>query len=186
MTLTLEIRPYDPEWPRQFEAERVRLASALGALALRIDHNGSTSVPGLSAKPIIDIQISVDRLQPLAVYVARLAGIGYVHVPHADDAFCPFFHRPGDWPHTHHVHVVEAGGDEERRTLAFRDYLREHAAAMREYEDLKRRLAPHYSATQPSAREAYAQAKSRFIEATIAQALALGYPRAVADRDRPA
>lgn len=177
MTAVLEIRPYDPDWPRQFEAERQRIAAALGALALRIDHNGSTAVPGLAAKPVIDIQISVGSLHPLAAYAARLAGIGYRHVPHADDAFCPFFHRPRDWPHTHHVHVVQAGGDEERRSLAFRDYLREHAEAVREYERLKRRLATQYSAAQPSEREAYAQAKGSFIEAVIAQALALGYPR---------
>jgi len=84
-------------------------------------------------------------------------------VPHPDDAFCPFFHRPAAWPHTHHVHVVEAGGEEERRTLAFRDYLREHGDAAREYEDLKRRLAPQYSATEFSSRQAYADAKAEFI-----------------------
>jgi len=177
MADVLEILPYDPDWPRQFADERDRIAAALGPLALRIDHNGSTSVPGLAAKPIIDIQISVARVQPLAAYSDRLAGIGYLHVPHADDAFCPFFHRPRGWPHTHHVHVVQRGGDEERRTLAVRDYLRDHPAAAREYEALKRRLAPQYSATRPGEREAYAQAKSSFIEAIIEQAAALGYPR---------
>ena len=62
---TIEIVAYDPGWPAAFEAEAVRLRAALGALALRIDHNGSTSVPGLGAKPIIDIQVSVAALQPL-------------------------------------------------------------------------------------------------------------------------
>ena len=174
MTDGLEIRAYDPDWPRQFDAERERIAAALGGLALRIDHNGSTSVPGLAAKPIIDIQISVARLHPIAAYAAGLVELGYIHVPHADDAFCPFFHRPRDWPHSHHVHIVQAGGDEERRTLAFRDYLRAHPAAAREYEDLKRRLAPQYSATRPGDREAYAQAKGRFIEAIVARAGARG------------
>jgi GrpB-like predicted nucleotidyltransferase (UPF0157 family) len=177
VTDVLEIRSYDPDWPRQFADERERIAAALGALALRIDHNGSTSVPGLAAKPIIDIQISVARMQPLAAYADGLAGIGYVHVPHADDAFCPFFHRPRGWPHTHHVHVVQRGGDEERRTLAFRDYLRDHPEAAHVYTTLKRALAPQYSATRPSEREAYAQAKSSFIEAIVRQAIALGYPR---------
>ena len=64
----IEIVPYDPGWPAAFEAEAVRLRAALGALALRIDHNGSTSVPGLGAKPIIDIQVSVAALQPLSPY----------------------------------------------------------------------------------------------------------------------
>jgi GrpB-like predicted nucleotidyltransferase (UPF0157 family) len=99
----------------------------LGPLAIRIDHNGSTAISGLSAKPIIDIQVSVASLQQLGICGERLGTLGYVHVPHPDDSFCPFFHRPRQWPHSHHVHLVEAGGVEERRTLAFRDYLREHS-----------------------------------------------------------
>jgi len=122
----IEIVPYDSGWTLQFEAEAARIRAALGATALRIDHNGSTSIPGMRAKPVIDIQISVAKLQPLATFGDPLETIGYHHVPHPDDAFCPFFHRPADWPHTHHVHVVEHGGIEERRTLAFRDYLRDH------------------------------------------------------------
>jgi hypothetical protein len=86
-------------------------------------------------------------------------------VPHPDDAFCPFFHRPAEWPYTHHVHVVEAGGDEERRTLAFRDYLRTHDDVAREYEALKHRLAPHHAATDFASRQAYADAKGPFIAA---------------------
>jgi GrpB-like predicted nucleotidyltransferase (UPF0157 family) len=176
MSAALEIVPYSMEWPRQFEAERSRIAAALCPLARRIEHNGSTSVPGLAAKPVIDIQISVESVQPLGAYAARLASIGYVHVPHADDAFCPFFHRPSQWPHTHHVHVVQADGTEERRTLAFRDYLRAHASVAREYEALKRELASQYSASQFASRQAYAEAKSEFIEGVIARALAAGYP----------
>jgi GrpB-like predicted nucleotidyltransferase (UPF0157 family) len=162
--LTLDIVDYDPRWPAMYEAERDRLASALGPRARRIEHNGSTSVPGLAAKPIIDIQISVATLSPLQPLVDALAPLGYVHVPHADDAFCPFLHRPVAWPHTYHVHFVEAGGLEERRTLAFRDYLRAHDEAAREYEQLKRALAAQTDATDPAAREAYAHAKSAFIE----------------------
>jgi GrpB-like predicted nucleotidyltransferase (UPF0157 family) len=172
----LEIAPYDPAWATAFEAERDRLAQALGSLARRIDHNGSTSVPGLAAKPVIDVQISVDALQPLDAYGRPLSAVGYTHVPHADDALCPFFHRPQTWPHSHHVHVVSHGGVEERRTLAFRDYLRDHDDVMRDYGALKVRLAPRYRATDPSAREAYAAAKSDFIERVIQQALAAGYP----------
>src|SRR5207302_1593073 len=134
--------------------------------------NGSTSVPGLAAKPVIDIQVSVGSLQPIAVYRDRLTAIGYVHVPHADDAFCPFFHRPTDWPHTHHIHVVRAGGDEEKRTLAFRDYLREHADAAREYEALKFRLSTGFSTDAPESREAYASAKTDFVNRIVAAALA--------------
>jgi GrpB-like predicted nucleotidyltransferase (UPF0157 family) len=149
----------------------VRIGHAFGALALRIDHHGSTAVPGLAAKPIIDIQISVARLDSIAAYAERLAPLGYVHVPHGDDAVCPFFHRPARWPHTHHVHLVEAGGDEERRTLAFRDYLREHEPVAKQYETLKRALAGQFGERDASSREAYANAKGDFIARIVSRAL---------------
>ena len=174
----LEVVPYDSSWPAAFAAEAIRLRTALGTLAVRIDHHGSTAVPGLGAKPIIDIQVSVAALQPIAAYGERLQGIGYVHVAHPDDSFCPFFHRPREWPHSHHVHVVAAGGAEERRTLAFRDYLRDHAAAAREYERLKQDLARRFEAADPESRDAYADAKTDFIERIVSAALRDGYPRA--------
>src|SRR3954466_14295374 len=165
----IAIVPYDAAWPREFERERDRLEAGLGGLALRIEHNGSTAVPGLGAKPVIDIQIWVARLQPLSAYAAPLARLGYVHAASADDDRCPFFHLPADWPHTHHVHVVEAGGEEERQTLAFRDYLRAHPDAAREYETLKRGLAAAHGGANAESREAYAMAKSAFIERILRQ-----------------
>src|SRR5262245_25298719 len=177
MTDTLEIVSYDPRWVEQFERERARLQAALGTLALRIEHHGSTSVPGLAAKAVIDIQISVRQLHPLDPYARPLAELGYVHVPHPDDAFAPFFHRPATWPHTHHIHVVAAGGEEERKTLAFRDFLRENADVAREYEALKKELAPRYSSAQFDTRQAYAEAKGAFIASITRRALREGFPR---------
>jgi GrpB-like predicted nucleotidyltransferase (UPF0157 family)/ubiquinone/menaquinone biosynthesis C-methylase UbiE len=162
--------PYDPDWPHQFERERARLADALGAIAIRIEHHGSTAVPGLDAKPVIDIQISVAHLQPMNSYTAALARAGYTHLRHDDDAFAPFFHRPSDWPHTHHVHVVQAGSTEERKTLAFRDYLRSHPEAAREYVQLKRGLAAQFGGDDAASREAYAAAKSAFVNAVDVRA----------------
>ena len=171
------ILAYDPGWPAAFEAEATRLHAALETLALRIEHHGSTAVPGLCAKPIIDIQISVATLQPLSAYSARLETIGYVHVPHPDDSFCPFFHRPITWPHSHHVHLVESGGHEERRTLAFRDYLRDHRDVAVEYEHLKRTVAARIGTTDPEAQQRYAMAKTDFVEQVVSRALSAGYPR---------
>ena len=168
--------PYDSAWPAAFEAEAGRLRAALGAVALRIEHNGSTSVPGLSAKPVIDIQVSVAVIQPLAAYGEHLKAIGYTHAPHEDDSFCPFFHRPLTWPHSHHVHVVEAGGGEERRTLAFRDYLRDHHDEVRAYGDLKKGLAQQIAGSDHGAREAYTRAKADFVERIVEVALRIGYP----------
>src|SRR2546421_10142770 len=115
----------DPLWPLDFEAERRRIAAALGDLAVRIEHNGSTAVPGLAAKPIINIQVSVPSLQPLAPFVDPLGSLSYVHVPHADNSFCPFFHRPAPGPHTKHVHLVLPVGYKGRRPCAVSDYLRQ-------------------------------------------------------------
>jgi GrpB-like predicted nucleotidyltransferase (UPF0157 family)/ubiquinone/menaquinone biosynthesis C-methylase UbiE len=174
--VTIEIAPYDPGWPVAFERERARLADALGAVALRIEHNGSTAVPGLAAKPIIDIQVSVASLQPMGAYRPALESLGYVHVVHEDDAFAPFFHRPEEWPHTYHVHVVQAGSSEERRTLAFRDLLRRDAVAAREYEALKRRLAAEFVGGDAKSREAYAAAKTQFIEACAVRSYYVRFP----------
>jgi GrpB-like predicted nucleotidyltransferase (UPF0157 family) len=178
----LEVVPYDPGWPAAFEAEALRLRATLGRVALRIDHHGSTSIPGLGAKPIIDIQVSVAALQPLASYGEHLEALGYVHVSHPDDWFCPFFHRPVHWPHSHHVHVVERGGREERRTLAFRDYLRDHPDVAREYEGLKRTVAAKIVAVDPESRQRYAVAKTDFIERVVTLAIGSGYPRDMSDQ----
>ena len=129
-------------------------------------------MPGLSAKPIIDIQVSVVDLRPLEAFGRPLETLGYVHVPHPDDAVCPFFHRPSRWPHTHHVHVVQAGGEEEQRTLAFRDYLRAHDAIAREYERLKQQLMEELNPNDAASREAYALGKTAFVERVIVLALA--------------
>lgn len=99
----------------------------------------------------------------MEAYAKPLEALGYVHVVHPDDAVCPFFHRPMAWPHTHHVHVILAGSHEEMRTLAFRDYLRDHSVTVREYEDLKRRLAAQHSASDFSSHQAYANAKGAFV-----------------------
>ena len=179
---TIAIAAYDPAWPAAFAAEAGRLRAALGSMAMRIDHHGSTAVPGLAAKPILDIQISVMALHPLSAYGETLEAIGYVHLPSPDDSFCPFFHRPLQWPHTHHVHVVERGGPEERRTLAFRDYLRSHPAVARQYEDLKRTIAAQVGGADPQSRERYAMAKSDFVEGVVALAVARGYPFDLSER----
>ena len=174
---TLKIVPYDPLWPDRFEAEARCIREALGDTALRIDHVGSTAVRGLGAKPIIDIQGSVPALEPMDAYRRPLDRLGYTHVPHPDDAVYPFFHQPAKWPHIHHIHACRAGSAEERRHLAFRDYLRDHAEVSREYERVKRRLAARFSAETFESRNDYAEAKSDFIKPVIERALADGYPR---------
>jgi GrpB-like predicted nucleotidyltransferase (UPF0157 family) len=116
-------------------------------------------------------------LQPLDRYLTPLAMLGYVHVPHEDDAVCLYFHKPKTWPHTHHVHLVAAGGDYELKTLAFRDFLRDLPDIAQAYERLKRSLASRYDAGLFASQQACAEAKGSFIAAVTEQAVAQGYPR---------
>jgi GrpB-like predicted nucleotidyltransferase (UPF0157 family) len=126
----------DPTWPAIFERHRVVIARALGARARRIDHVGSTSVPGLAAKPIVDIQVTVDDPDDEAAFVPDLVGAGYqlrVREPRHR-----MFRTPG---RDVHVHVWAAGSHDERRHVLFRDWLRVDAADRTRYEDTKRSLA---------------------------------------------
>ena len=163
----LEIVPYDPDWPARFAAERDRLTGALGPVAVRIDHVGSTSVPGLAAKDIVDIQVSVEVLHPMDGYRDPLEALGYLYQPHGDPDPYPFFGWPVEWPRRFHVHVCEAGSTEEARHLAFAAALRADPALAAAYESLKRGLASQFSAEDPAEREAYAEAKSPFIDHVV-------------------
>lgn len=113
------ISEYDANWPALFEEEAHSLRAAFGQAALRIEHVGSTSVAGLAAKPVIDIQVSVASLVPHGCYVNTMATVGYRHVALDDfDLVYPFFHKPAEWSSTHHVHLCEAGGEQEWKHLA--------------------------------------------------------------------
>lgn len=165
----VEIIPYDPAWPAAFEAEAARVRGALGELLARIDHVGSTSVPGLAAKPTIDLQASVtaDPI-PLENVAARLEPLGYVHVPMWDPVNYPMFARPAEGHRLFHLHVCHAGGDQEHRHLAVRDYLRAHPEEAAAYADLKLRLA----ALHPTDRAAYGAGKDALLQALERRALA--------------
>lgn len=164
------IAPYDPRWPADFAAEAGSLQLALGRAALRIEHVGSTSVPGLAAKPVIDIQVSVASLNPLAPLASVLADLGYVHVPQgAFDLVYPFFQKPAGWPSTHHLHLCVAGAEQERKHLTFRDHLRRHPESAKAYAELKRRLAATHHGDTLESREQYTLSKSAFISAVLAK-----------------
>jgi GrpB-like predicted nucleotidyltransferase (UPF0157 family) len=168
----ISIVPYDGRWPEQFASEANQLRAAMGSLSLRIEHVGSTSIPGLAAKPVIDIQISVATLDGLDVYVAPLASLGYSHIPYgAVDLVYPFFRKPAEWPSTHHLHLCVAGTEHERRHLAFRDYLRTHPKVANEYVALKRSLAATHVGATAESRERYSLAKTDFVTSIERQAL---------------
>ena len=120
----IEVVNYDPAWPGCYEQWRERLASALGTAGVRTEHVGSTAVPGLPAKPVIDIQISVADLRDEARYAPQLEAAG-VQLRSRDELHRYFRPFPGR-PREVHVHVCEAGSTWEREHLLFRDYLRAH------------------------------------------------------------
>lgn len=166
------IAEYDSRWPRLFERERETLERALGPLLVRpIEHIGSTAVPGLAAKPIIDMCAVLADIDDVAVRAASLSALGWVAAPEPGDvderkrSYC----TPSvDW-RTHHVHVVEEASEGWRGWLAFRDHLRVHPGDAAAYANLKRSLAE--SATDPNDRSAYRLGKSGFIQDRTRSAL---------------
>ena len=163
----MRIVDYDPEWPALAETEMHRIGVELGDLVVRLDHIGSTSVPGLGAKPIIDLQLSVKSIDPVAAYREPLERLGYLFVPDPDFADWHFFAKPPERPRTRHLHVVEAGSAHERRHLAVRDHLRADPNEARRYEALKRQLV----AEHPEDRLAYIEGKDPYMAALESRAL---------------
>ncbi len=163
----ITVVPYNPRWPAAFEAEAAQLSAVLRGNLLRIFHIGSTSVPGLAAKPIIDIMPVVRDISAVDVQTAQFAALGYEALGEFGIAGRRYF-RKGGGNRTHHVHMF-AGGDVQNilRHLAFRDYLRSHPAACAEYAALKTALA----AKHPHDIDAYCGGKDAFVKQTEQAAL---------------
>lgn len=163
----VEIVPYDPSWPARFEEEERALRQALAAwLVGPIEHIGSTAIPGLAAKPVIDIMAAVATLEASRPAIAALVELGYCYAPYRVDSehwFC----KPSPAFRTHHLHLIPIGTPRWSEALAFRNYLRSHSEIAAEYEDLKRRLALEHHFD----REAYTEAKGPFVARVTALAL---------------
>jgi GrpB-like predicted nucleotidyltransferase (UPF0157 family) len=169
--------PYDPSWPRRFEAERAELTRVLGPwLAGPIEHIGSTAVPGLIAKPVIDIMAGVRDLESSLDARAALASLEYLYFPYRPEVM-HWFCKPSPARRTHHLHLVPVGSALWDERLLFRDYLRSSPVAAEEYAALKTALAVQFELD----REAYTDAKSGFVEATLRRARAAD--PAAADHD---
>ena len=150
----VEIHECSAEWVDEFQRIGARLRESLGNMALRIDHIGSTSVVGLAAKPIIDIQISVLALDPMEPFLAPLESLGYVwQQDNLEKTERYFKERPGE--RKTHIHVRLAGSWHEQFALLFRDYIRKHPDNQREYERVKKSLAQWYL----NQRQEYTKAK---------------------------
>ena len=171
----IAIVPYDPRWPEAFRAERSHLFACLPHnLVKRVEHFGSTAVPGLAAKPIVDILVEVTSLAETRQRIAPILeaqGYDYFWRPSRGDNTPPFYawfiKRDRQGNRTHHIHMVEAGF-EHWDTLFFRDYLIAHPDIAREYSDLKQELAEAHRGN----RVAYTEAKTEFIRNVTAMAKA--------------
>ena len=165
----VEIVSYDRHWPGRFQAERELLLDALGPwLAARsIEHIGSTAVPGLAAKPVIDIMAGVESLEGSRAALVVLERLDYCWAPYRAEVM-HWLCKPSPAHRTHHLHLVPLGSRLWTEQLAFRDYLRAHADVADEYAALKRRLAD----THRFDREAYTAAKAPFVKRVLAEALA--------------
>jgi GrpB-like predicted nucleotidyltransferase (UPF0157 family) len=159
----IEIRDYDPHWGKAFDELRAKLSAALGSLAVEIEHVGSTAVPGLPAKPIIDIDVVVESEAAFAAVREKLALAGYVYEGDLGISGRHAFEATDPAP-AHHLYVCARDNAELRRHLAFRDYLRAHPDAAGEYGAMKYRAAAEAGAD----RAAYGAAKREFIEGILA------------------
>ena len=159
------VSEYDPEWPELFRQIAEPVRHALGTIALAVEHVGSTSVPGLAAKPVIDVDVVVSSAEDVPAAIERLRDIGYVYqgdkgIP-GREAFMWPPHAP-----RHHLYVVVEGSKPRVDHVRFRDYLRDHPEVARDYAELKRRLAEQHG----NDHEAYTNAKSEFVARVLSEA----------------
>ncbi|MFC6732333.1 MULTISPECIES: GrpB family protein [unclassified Haladaptatus] len=165
----ITLADYDPDWPAAFDAEASHIESVIGEHIERIEHIGSTAVPGLPAKPIIDIMVGLDALADAARCLGPLEALGYEYVSTFEDVMPErrYLRKSEGDTRTHHLHMVETASDFWERHLAFRDYLRTHPEVAADYADLKRDLA----AAHPHDIGAYTDGKDDFIRRVERQAL---------------
>jgi GrpB-like predicted nucleotidyltransferase (UPF0157 family) len=161
------IEPYDPTWHTKFELEKRVLITVLAPwLVGPIEHIGSTAVPGLPAKPVIDIMGAVRDLPSSKPTIEALRPLNYCYFAYKADLM-HWFCKPSPFNRTHHLHLVPFESQVWRERLAFRDCLRSDATTRRAYRQLKLKLAAEFG----NDREAYTEAKSEFIQAVVQRVL---------------
>mgnify|MGYP002777060727 CR=1 FL=1 len=164
----VEVVSHDPQWRSQFEVEATAIAAALSTNAVTVHHIGSTAIPGIYAKPIIDLLVEVHTIKQIDEQTTAMQALGYEALGEFGIPGRRYFRKHnalGD--RTHHVHVFQSGSPEIKRHLAFRDYLRTHPAEAQAYSQLKQALAQQH----PHDIEAYMDGKDGFIRRSIKQRL---------------
>ena len=166
ITKHIVVLPYDEQWKNDFLQIKAELTNVLGQLAIEIEHVGSTSVQGLSAKPIIDIDVVIKEYNELKNVISALEKIGYQHEGNLGIAGREAFQYDGkEHLRKHHLYVCPEDSPELKRHIAFRDYLQTHPDAVREYSRIKEEGAELY----PDDIDRYIEYKSPFIEKIYAE-----------------
>ena len=167
MAREMRVVDYDPSWPDRFDEESSALRDALGEVLVRVHHIGSTSVPGLAAKPVIDVCLEVRELEALDACDDSMRSLGYV--PRGEFGIPGRRYYPkGGEDRTHHVHAYASGDPLVAKHLALRDYLRAHPEAARAYAEIKREASAKHR-TDP---DGYLAHKDEFVRRTIELAMA--------------
>jgi GrpB-like predicted nucleotidyltransferase (UPF0157 family) len=168
---TLRLAPYDPAWPRRFAAEAARIRAALGELAAAVEHVGSTAVPGLAGKPVLDVGIAVESEAAADACIAPLAALGYAYRgPYGDDPRRRYYVRDADGVRVAHLHLYVLPAPAWDEKLAFRDALRGDPVLAAAYEAEKWRMAAEVGWDK----SAYSVAKGPFVERVLAGLRASG------------
>jgi GrpB-like predicted nucleotidyltransferase (UPF0157 family) len=159
---------YDPRWPALYQEERDLIMSAVGEWIVAIDHVGSTAVPGLGGKQIIDIMPAVRSLADVEHCIEPLKRVGYEYVPEYNEILPErrYFHKGPPEARSFHLHVTQRTSEFWERHVLFRDFLRTHPEEAQEYYLLKKELADRFGRD----REGYTEAKTAFIEGMVARA----------------
>jgi len=162
-----QIVPYDPQWPEAFLREKSLLQAALGNKLLAIEHVGSTAVPSLAAKPIIDIVAAIATFDDLEFAIQKLVPLGYEYMPQRMFADRKFFSKGPRELRTHHLNLVLQNSKKQwHDIILFRDYLKSHAQTRNDYAALKMQLAQKFADDRTS----YTAAKNDFIQRVLAAA----------------
>ena len=163
----LAVVPYDPEWPAMYARERAEISACIGQHILRIEHAGSTSIPGMAGKPTVDILVGVRDWDEARVTFGPLAEIGWEFRGERGMPRRHFFRRlNAQGRRTHQLHVLEVTHPEWEAMLLFRDYVRGHPKAAAEYQRLKLDLARRF----PNRRGEYTAGKQAFVKAVLERA----------------
>ncbi|MCL6625325.1 GrpB family protein [Alicyclobacillus shizuokensis] len=165
MGSNVTVQAYNPSWVQVFERIRDSIIPVLGDILVTVEHVGSTSVPGLAAKPIIDLDAVVYTQSDVQTAIQRLATIGYVHEGDLGITGREAFIPPDGTP-CHHLYVCTADNAEYKRHVLFRDYLRSHPQDAKRYGDLKMELAQRF----PNNRAAYTNGKNDFVKEILKRA----------------